>query len=56
MFGSDSPIDGLDTYAKNKQGQPSLYLPYFNGKLKEKLNDEDFENLMWKNAQDFYRL
>lgn len=55
MFGSDMPIDGLDTYTKNRQGQPSMYLPYFD-KLQELLTSEEYENLMWKNAKDFYNL
>ena len=55
MFGSDMPIDGLDTYSKNRQGQPSLYIPYFN-ELQSKLSAEEYEKLMWKNAADFFRL
>lgn len=55
MFGSDMPIDGLDTYSKNRQGQPSLYIPYFN-ELQSKLSAEEYENLMCKNAANFFRL
>lgn len=56
MFGSDLPIDGLDTYSQNRQGQPSMYIPYFNGELESKLSSRDFENLMFKTAKDFYKL
>lgn len=30
MFGSDAPIDGLDTYLCNKKGERSIYQDYFN--------------------------
>ena len=55
MFGSDMPIDGLDTYAKNRYGQPSMYVPYFN-ELESKIPQTSFENVMWKNALEFYKL
>ena len=49
MFGSDNPIDGLDTYYCNPWGEPSLYRQYF-GPLKEMISREDYENLMEKTA------
>lgn len=55
MFGSDMPIDGLDTYRKNRQNQPSMYIPYFE-ELQNKIPATSFENVMWKNAVDFYKL
>ena len=55
MFGSDMPIDGLDTYSENGSGQPSMYREYFNG-LETKLSSEDYEKLMWKNATRFFKL
>lgn len=50
MFGSDSPIDGLDTYDCNPKGEPSLYRQYF-GQLKEMISAEDYQNLMEKTAR-----
>lgn len=50
MFGSDNPIDGLDTYDCNPKGEPSLYRQYF-GELKEMISAEDYENLMEKTAR-----
>lgn len=53
MFGTDSPIDGVDTYYCNKEGEPSLYRQYF-GELKDMLSKEDYENLMWKTAKEVF--
>ena len=55
MFGTDSPIDGVDTYYCNKEGEPSLYRQYF-GELKDMLSKEDYENLMWKTAKEVFGL
>ena len=55
MFGSDNPIDGLDTYFCNPKGEPSLYRQYF-GKLKEKISKEDYENLMENTARKIFRI
>ena len=49
FFGSDSPIDGLHTYARNMQGEPSLYQQYFHG-FEEKIGTEAYEDIMYKNA------
>lgn len=49
FFGSDSPIDGLHTYARNMQGEPSLYQQYFN-ELEDKIGTEAYEDIMYKNA------
>lgn len=50
MFGSDNPIDGLDTYFRSPSGEPSLYRQYF-GPLKDMISQEDYENLMEKTAR-----
>lgn len=55
MFGSDMPIDGVDTYAKNKAGQRSMYQDYFH-ELEKRIPSSSFENIMWKNAENFYKL
>jgi len=55
MFGSDSPIDGVDTYDCNKEGDPSLYRQYF-GELKDMISKEDYENLMWKTAKEVFNI
>lgn len=53
LFGSDNPIDGLDTYFCNPSGEPSLYRQYF-GELKDKISPEDYENLMDKTARTLF--
>lgn len=53
MFGTDSPIDGVDTYYCNKAGEPSLYRQYF-GELKNKISKEDYENLMCNTAKEVF--
>ena len=53
MFGSDNPIDGLDTYDCNPWGEPSLYRQYF-GPLKEMVSQEDYVNLMEKTARKIF--
>lgn len=49
FFGSDSPIDGLHTYARNMAGEPSLYQQYFH-ELEDKIGTEAYEDIMYKNA------
>lgn len=49
MFGSDSPIDGKDTYLCNPKGDRSLYQQYFN-EFKAQVSKEDYENIMYKTA------
>ncbi len=53
MFGSDNPIDGVDTYFCNPWGEPSVYRQYF-GSLKEMISLEDYENLMDKTARKVF--
>ena len=55
MFGTDSPIDGVDTYYCNGKGEPSLYRQYF-GELKDMISTEDYENLMWKTAKEVFNI
>ena len=50
MFGSDNPLDGVDTYAYNSYGEPSVYKQYFDD-LKEMISYEDYENLIDKTAR-----
>lgn len=47
LFGTDSPIDGIDTYEK--------YSYYFND-MKNKLSKEDYEKLMYKNAVKLFNI
>ena len=53
MFGSDNPIDGPDTYLRNRTGDRSLYQQYFN-ELRDMLSKEDYDRLMYKNAAEFF--
>ena len=53
MFGTDSPIDGVDTYHCNREGEPSLYRQYF-GELKDMISKEDYENLLCNTAKEVF--
>ncbi len=53
MFGSDSPIDGKDTYAFNFKGERSLYKEYFN-EFRETVSEETYNNIMYRNAQRLF--
>lgn len=53
VFGSDNPIDGLDTYACNPLGEPGLYRQYF-GELKQLISPEDYANLMEGTARRLF--
>ena len=55
FFGSDTPIDGTDTYHHNGQGDRSLYQDYF-FELEKLISPKDYDNLMWKNALIFFGL
>ncbi len=55
MFGSDSPIDGKDTYWFNRYGQPSMYRKYF-GELRYKISPEVYDKLMCRNARRVFGL
>lgn len=55
LFGSDSPIDGLDTYVQNGTGEPSLYLQYFND-LKNMIPEESYNKIMYKNSARLFNI
>lgn len=55
LFGSDSPIDGPDTYLHNKKGDRSLYQEYFN-EFKDMVSLTDYENIMYKNAKKLFKI
>ena len=55
LFGSDTPIDGPDTYARNRYGQRSLYQDYF-FELPKYISKENYDKLMYKNAQRIFKL
>lgn len=55
MFGSDTPIDGVDTYFCNPKGERSMYQDYFHV-LPEKISKEGYEDLMWRNAVEVFKL
>ena len=49
------PIDGVDTYAHNKTGDRSIYQDYFY-ELEKMISADSFEKIMWKNAENFFKL
>ena len=49
VFGSDAPIDGVDTYLCNPKGERSLYQDYFEV-LPQMISEEAYADLMYKNA------
>ncbi|MCX8129984.1 MAG: amidohydrolase family protein [Clostridia bacterium] len=51
FFGSDNPIDGVDTYHHNPKGELSVYQQYFN-ELERKIGSEHYQNIMYKNAMN----
>ena len=53
LFGSDTPIDGVDTYLCNPKGERSVYQDYFHV-LPEKISEEAYADLMWRNAADVF--
>lgn len=53
LFGSDTPIDGKDTYATNKEGQRSIYQDYF-FELSKYIAKSDYEKIMSQNAIRFF--
>ena len=55
MFGSDLPIDGPETYSKNRYDQRSLYQDYFH-ELPKYISAENYEKLMGKNASRLFGL
>lgn len=55
VFGSDSPIDGVDTYSCNPKGEPSLYREYFE-KLEDIIGTQAYEDIMYRNAIEVFNL
>lgn len=55
LFGSDAPIDGVDTYRCNPKGERSVYQDYFHV-LQEKISKTSYENLMYKNAVRIFKI
>lgn len=49
IFGSDSPIDGVDTYLHNPSGERSIYQDYFHV-LPDLINEDAYKDLMYRNA------
>lgn len=54
MFGSDAPIDGVDTYKCNPRGDRSIYMDYFE-KLLDLVGEKAYDNIMFKNAQNILK-
>lgn len=55
LFGSDAPVDGVDTYYCNGAGQRSLYQEYFN-EFKELVSLDEYQKIMYKNAIKLFNL
>lgn len=55
LFGSDSPIDGKDTYLTNGRGDRSLYQEYFN-EFKDEVSKETYDKIMYKNAAKLFKI
>lgn len=53
LFGSDSPIDGRDTYLHNRTGDRSLYQEYFH-EFRQMVSADDYDNIMYKNAERLF--
>lgn len=55
VFGSDSPIDGKDTYLNNGRGDRSLYQEYFN-EYRNEVSEETYRKIMHKNAEKLFNI
>ena len=55
VFGSDNPIDGVDTYHNNPKGDISIYQAYFK-ELESSLGKDGYEQIMYKNAARLFRI
>ena len=53
MFGSDNPIDGVDTYHHNPKGEINVYQAYFQ-ELEGIIGTEAYEDLMFRNAMRLF--
>lgn len=55
LFGSDMPIDGVDTYLHNQWGERSLYQDYFY-ELPKLISEESYKDLMYRNARLIFQI
>ncbi len=55
FFGSDTPIDGPETYERNRMGQRSMYQDYFH-LLPRYISARAYEKLMYRNAKNIFSL
>ncbi len=55
LFGSDSPIDGPDTYLHNRAGERSLYQEYFH-EFKNMVSPDEYDKIMYQNAVSVFRM
>lgn len=55
VFGTDAPIDGVDTYLCNPKGERSMYQDYLHV-LPDLIDTEAYEALMWKNGKKIYKV
>ena len=51
LFGTDNPIDGIDTYA-----HPTVCSIYLSNRFKQELSKVDYENIMFRNAIKLFNL
>ena len=55
MFGSDMPIDGVDTYLQNPKGDRSVYQDYFH-ELPKLITEKAYADMMYNNAVKLFGL
>lgn len=55
LFGSDMPIDGVNTYLHNRWGERSLYQDYFHV-LPDLISPQCYEDLMYRNAMHVFKI
>ena len=55
LFGSDMPIDGVDTYLCNPRGERSVYQDYFHV-IPKQIDAESYADLMYRNAERVFRI
>lgn len=55
MFGSDMPIDGVDTYLHNPKKERSIYQDYLH-ELPKLISSREYEDLMFRNALSIFKI
>ena len=55
MFGSDNPIDGVNTYKQNRTGNRSLYRDYFEV-LPNEISKVNCDKIFFENAKNFFKI